>query len=272
MSLPQPAPGPPATAPEGSNVFSPTLQTATQAGSLPSGSTDIWDLGQYSGSTILLGSSTTTGPAYMGGPNRPAPPTKSSTSVSTASASDFAQQFASLSASNPKLFAQQQEELYAAGFYGTTPPKFGVYTTRDTSAMGDAIQSYARVAGTGAPITWSDYLDQASAAPGGPGGSPGPQPPPLQLTDPAELEQTLQQAGQNALGRKLSPKELGSFVSAFHGKEKAAYENQINGKTSTNPDVSGQALNFVDNNNGVEAQQRLQASYLDSLNKMLGVL
>jgi hypothetical protein len=163
-----------------------------------------------------------------------------------------------------------QKALQAAGLYGSNKPTYGSYTGADHDAMAKALQQYSDVAKTNPNVTLSGYLQGLGAA--GVGGSYAPTPPPLQLTDSETLTQTLQQASQNALGRNLSSKELAHFVSAFHGKEQSAYDARNANKTSTNPEVSGEAMSFVDDNHQGEENQFREASYVDQLNKMLGVL
>lgn len=274
MTNPYPQTPFPTPASSGSSPFTVSAPASTASAQDTSGYSDPYGLGNLGGVTIFLGDiPVSTGPAYMGGPGRPAAPTTTKLSDSAVSATNYVTQFANSSVSNPQSFAALQAALYTAGFYGTSKPRFGVYTTDDAAAMKKAIQSYVGVVNPSDPnpLTFSDYLDHASAQSTANGPST-PAPPPLSLTDPKELEQTLQAAGQNALGRNLSPDELKAFVSSFHGKEKASYNDQIAGKTYTNPDVSGEAVASIAGAHPIEEQQKLQAGYLDKMNQMLGVL
>jgi hypothetical protein len=149
----------------------------------------------------------------------------------------------------------------------------GSYTEADATAMKSALGSYSDQVmsdpNSATPMSWADYLDTAAANGKLTG---GPQRAPLQLTDPATLQHTLQSAAQNALGRNLSKAELNHFVHAFHGQEQDAYDTSGKGQTYTNPDVAGEAMSFVDSGHTAEEHQFQEAGYVDVINKMFGVL
>lgn len=206
-------------------------------------------------------------------------------------AQSWASNFAALSATNPNSFAQTQQELFNAGFYGSTPPsRPGVYGSADKAAFASALQAYLAVIGSAAnsdqsaakPLTFADFIDgaaqsgsaylaqQKAAGIGGSSGG-GSAPAPLNLTDPEQLKATLQSAAQAALHRNLDDSELSTFVSSFHGKEQAAYNSANGGATYTPPDIAGQAAGEITAQHKPEQQQALQASYLDTINSLLGV-
>lgn len=197
----------------------------------------------------------------------------------TQSVDEYARAFAQMSVTNPKAFAQQQLEMYQAGFYGTGPPRFGVFTTDDLGALKGAFSSYSAVVNpkSPTPLTFADYMDHAArqvmanGGPGGGGGGGGVSRAPLQLTDPTALNQTLQSAAQSALGRNLSDAELKTFVNHFHGLERNAYNTAGAGGTYTSPDVTGQAMTEVDKQHSAEEQQKLAAGYEDTIQQLLGV-
>jgi hypothetical protein len=123
-------------------------------------------------------------------------------------------------------------------------------------------------------LTPEQYLAQTLKL-GGAALNAGPTRAPLTInySDPAALRGTLQQAAQAALGRDLSKGELEKFVHAFHGKEAAAQKaNYNNAGSATQPDAGGEAKDFVDQGFTMEEGQRRGATFVDSLNQMLGVL
>lgn len=263
-------------------AYKPQTNTSiTTSASLPSGSNDVYNFGQDLGnSSVFLGTQKTygvNGPDALkaGGSNKPA----SSTSPVVKSANSFMQTWANSSVTDPKFFAQYQMQLFASGFYGNSPPRWGVYTTTDAAAMKKALQSYSGIVNPNDPnpVTFADYLDHAMGqvnANGGFGGGGGATRAPLTIsyTDPAELHETLQTAAQSDLGRNLGPKELALFVKVFHGKEASAQRAAYNGASSaTNPEATGESQDYVAANNTKEAGERSTATYLDSINQLLGV-
>jgi hypothetical protein len=195
-----------------------------------------------------------------------------------ASGNQLMKRFINMS-NNPQKFAQMQKQLYAAGFYHGSKPVPGAFTTADQTAMANAIKDYASVSnsftGPHAPKTLSEYIDAVAgfnqAFGSGSGGGSGRAPLTISYTDPAELHAGLQQAAQNALGRNLNPDELNEFTKVFHSKEAAAQTSAYNGGNSTNPEMTGEAQQFVDQHNSQEEGERLQATFLDQLNSTLGI-
>jgi hypothetical protein len=251
----------------------------------PQGATqDIlgYNLGPLGGLPVYTGTSTTPGSGNIniGAPlyGHPQQSTKPTTQYLSQTAQDYVTKFATLQQSDPAAFAALQAQLYAANAYGSNKPITGVYSADDAAAMNAAIVAYERATAGGvvSKISFTDWLKQQAAlvkAAGGPGGG-GPARAPLviQYTDPAELKEGLNQKAQEELGRNLSDKEVKFFVNFFHGKEAGAQRSAYNGASSvTPPEVTGEAQSFVLDNNDKEVQQRLQATYLDSLNSMLGV-
>jgi hypothetical protein len=178
--------------------------------------------------------------------------------------------------SDKAKFKAYQKQLYSLGLYGNAKPQYGVWNAQtDRAAVENALLGYQQMAtgyqtaGKGV-LTWDEYLKIAKKQGMSVGGS-GPQRAPLNMTDPAQLQQTLQAAAQNALGRNLSSKELAHFVTAFHGKEQSAYDAAGAGKTYTNPDVAGEAMNYVDQHNTTEVAQNRTVGYVDAINQLLGV-
>lgn len=265
------------------SLTAPSATQLTATNTLTSGTYNIvndpYDLKEVGNQLLFLGDKPDVN-AHMGGPGRTgdfAPPKKSG-GISTATASQFMTGFAQESVTNPQAFANQQIELYNAGMYNGSKPRLGVYTPADATAMKYAFTGYIGVFNPKSPnpVSFATYLAHAQAqmkangGVGGGGGAGGGRAP-LSLTDPAELEQTLQSAAQQDLGRNLSKAEVGVFVKAFHGKERSAYNSAGAGGTYTSPSVSGQALDEVDAGHSAEEGQKLTASYMDEISSMLGV-
>jgi hypothetical protein len=266
------------TAPFNPNVPDPSGLVTGSHATLPSGTLDVYGLGQYGDQTLYLGQSTTTtqrrGPRGSGPDGLGVLQNVTTTAPSTKTALQYMRQFASLSVSDPQAYAALQQQLYNAGFYGTSKPRYGIYSGTDAGVLKNAIVGYLGVVNPDNPnpLTFADYLDHASKqGEANASSNPAPARAPLQLTDPKALEQTLQAASQNALHRDLSKDELAHFVSAFHGKEAAAYNSYGAGQTTTSPDQTGEAKSFVEDGHEAEANGARAAGYMDVLNSLLGV-
>jgi hypothetical protein len=246
---------------------------------VPPGQQDVFGTGSFGDTKILLGWQDQThqsGSRYSvdGGPGT-ATTTHATTEI-TQTANQYFQQFANMSLTNKAGFIAMQKQLIAAHAYGNGKPILGVYTTADGNAMSSILAGYVGLVnsnpGGGNALKFSDYLNMVikNGGLGGGGNGGGPTRAPLQLTDPKELEQSLQQAAQNRLGRNLGKDELATFVDAFHAKEKGAYDAAGRGHTVTGPDVSGQALSQLDDRHAAEEGQRNMATNLDALAQLLG--
>lgn len=199
----------------------------------------------------------------------------------------FARQVAALSQTNPAAFQQWQQMLYAGDFY-SGKPRLGVYGAADVKALQAALTAYQQVnaqanaaigqgkAPASQPLAFQEWLNQRISqvkGTGGPGAGSTRAPLTISYTDPAELESAAQSAAQQALGRDLSQNEIHSFIGAFHSKEASAQRGAYNGdKSVTNPEVTGEATNFVTKGNQEEANDRHEATLLDSIGQLLGVL
>jgi hypothetical protein len=251
----------------GSNPGNAGVQTS----GAPAGLVDTFNLGDLSGQQVHLTYTTPNSNLVPLGGGKYGSKPGGFTDQST---DDFMAYFAGLSQSNPKQYAQIQQQLYQAGAYGGSKPSFGVYTTQDATAMKAVLTGYMGLKLT-TPITLPDYIKQIQSAGiknGVLNGAPR-APLTVQYTDPNTLKGTLQSAAQDYLGRNLSDKELNGFVSKFHGQEKTAQTAAYNNKPGeTPPEASGDAQALLENVHTPEHQQKLAANYLDSINQMLGVL
>jgi hypothetical protein len=201
------------------------------------------------------------------------------TKTNVTNSTDYINYLISLQTSNPTLYKQYQKELYQAGYYGNSKPAYGTYTGMDGRAFSNFIQDYGAkngslIANNLNEITPEQYLAQTIKLGGGAlNAGPAKQPLTINYTDPAALKEVLQSAAQKNLGRDLSPKELAGFISEFHGKEAAAAKaNYNNASSATQPEATGEAQSFIDQGFTMEEGQRRGATFVDSLNQMLGVL
>lgn len=182
--------------------------------------------------------------------------------------------FAALQAKNPNAWASVQSELYLAGFY-SSQPTYGAMASKDASALKDAFEKFAAAQQSGVDISFSEWLQQNSAAgraAGGPNGGSsssggGSTRAPLQLTSSATLDQYANNAGQNELGRALTAGEQQSFVNKYHGEETAQY----NGGPQAAGAPDAEATGFVDSTDNSEMQTHMQADYAEKMLSMLGV-
>src|SRR4051812_26082263 len=129
---------PPGTAPQGG--FNPTIpvpgesggSSSSAPGTLPDGRFDYLGVGKDLYNKILyLGESPATtspvtahgGQDLVAGKVATTPP-----SIQTTDVYSYVQKWAGTSVSDPGFYAQVQKQLYDAGFYGSTAPKWGVFT------------------------------------------------------------------------------------------------------------------------------------------------
>lgn len=93
--------------------------------------------------------------------------------VQTATAEQLMKEYSLLAMGNQQsrqVWANVQQQLLVSGFYGqsanTDLVKLGTWTNNDANAMLQAMRSYQQVAGedgSGAPITFAEYLDQTAS-------------------------------------------------------------------------------------------------------------
>lgn len=92
--------------------------------------------------------------------------------VQAATAEQLMREYSLLAMGNQQsrqTWANVQQQLLVAGFYGqsanTDLVKLGTWTNNDANALVQAMRSYQQVAGedgSGAPITFAEYLDQTA--------------------------------------------------------------------------------------------------------------
>jgi hypothetical protein len=190
----------------------------------------------------------------------------------------YMQYLISLQQTDPSQYRAIQEQLYQSGAYGRTKPVLGSYSTTDGAVIQKALGEYTTWLSSvtqfgGKPETFQWFLKNQKSLGLGPnsGGGGGKAPLTISYTDPAELHAALQNAAQSALGRNLNSEELAKFVAVFHRKEASAQETAYhNGRSTTNPEVTGESYDFVQGNNTKEANQRHEATLLDALNSLVG--
>lgn len=191
--------------------------------------------------------------------------------------------------SDRQTWANVQRQLLTIGAYGNSGNanlyRPGVWTSNDAQALITAMRSYQQVSGVGSagtPLTFSEWLDQASGMsaangydhPGGPGSST-PAPTPIALTNPDYLTRYAQMAAQNALGRMLKPDELNAFIDQFHQQEldagtgKNAVKRTDGSYSQIGPsDARSAAVNYVLQNDQQEFGQHEIQGYTNAFLNM----
>lgn len=260
-----------------------TSSTTSKASLLPPGTTDkngddvsgtydIYGLGQISNAQLYMGDADSDYGAQ--GPHG-RQNTRIVSSPTYSSAYGLMQQYAGLAASNPGEYANIQVDLYNAGFL-TSKPNWGVWGPKDGDAVGSAIQAYLQLQQSGSPLSFAEYLAQSSSmgkangfgtgSSAGGGGAASV----IQLTDPKVLEADANSAAQSSIHRNLTAGEQAKFVARQHAAE-AGEQTATGGTVTTAGDPTATALTDIQTNDNPEYQQALQASYIDTINNVLGV-
>lgn len=184
-----------------------------------------------------------------------------------------------LSQTDPSKFAEIQQGLYAAGYYGSaTPAEIGLgrwnQRTKDALVGADgALTNFIEVSKAGGTVdVFGEWLQKQSKLAADDPNSPGnqaskaPYKPPLTLTDPSTLDAASDQAASGLLGHSLDASQQGKFVSEFQNNEQQQYDAQ--GPTGTgvatnnqNPDAL--AREFVARNNLPEYAQHQALGYMN---------
>lgn len=186
---------------------------------------------------------------------------------------------------NPADYVLLQRQLYAAGYFGAkalTSMRWGgdVAGTMEawTALLRDTVQQQT----LGRHVTWQDVLKQTIETTKKAGGVPGSgaQKPAsvFSYTDPAAIAAQAQQAAQAVLGHNLSDDEIKHFVSEFHAAELKYSEEQNAVRLDTTggsynvtqPDLSSQAQEFVEEGHGTEAAGNRMSDYVSALEQMVG--
>lgn len=255
--------------------------TGSTTGYLPNGQYDIYDLGALWNKTLFLGYTKekpepttvdiTSLAAKAAAAREAAAPAVISPVLSTPLA--YMKEFAGWSVTDPQQYAALQQQLYFAGFYGASKPKFGIWSTDDATAMKDAITGYLGVVNTDSPqpLTLNDYLDHASAQ-GRKNDKQEQQAsaPPIQLTDPASIRAAAQAAFEAALGRTATDGELGAFVEQFQASQTTAQQQAVNENTNSfsMPDLTAEAGAYAQESNPKEFARNQRQSYVSALVNM----
>jgi hypothetical protein len=191
-------------------------------------------------------------------------------------------QFQAMSYNDPQRYAMLQQAL-AAGPWGKVNIN-GVFDKSTEDALGQAMLQYVKLSmGTEAAPVWKDpktgkksgglvaYLLNSAAtaqAHGGAGTSIQQSTQPVVLTDPAAVRQAALQAAQEALGQSISGDQLDKFVQSFQSAQTTA-QTQLGG-TIKQPDLSSDAMAFVQKSNPDEFKANQRMSYLDQLVNLFG--
>lgn len=180
-------------------------------------------------------------------------------------------QFAAMSFNDPNSFFALQKAL-ASGPWGTVNPT-GSFDASTEKALGNAMLQYVKLAqGAGVGVSFTDFLLQTGERAqqlGGKGtslGSGGSQQQQVSLADPGAIRQAAQSAAQAALGMGLSNDQLDKFVAQFQASQTAAQTSTAS--SSTNPDLSSQAMAFAQQSDPSAYHQNQRQSFVDTLVNM----
>lgn len=220
---------------------------------------------------------TQTGESVLRGPGGRVEDTNPVTSVTAyrimKSPAQIMAQFAALSQNNPQEYLALQRAL-ASGPWGKVNPT-GAWDASTESALGQALKMYTQLSlGAGVGMSFSDYLiktGQRAQQLGGKGTSLGDGSSSssniIQVTDPAQIREAAQQAAQQALGEGLSEDQLNAFVSQFQAAQGAA-QLAGNGSVVSAPDLTAQAMQYVQSSNPAEYQSNQRQAFEDTLVNM----
>lgn len=179
-------------------------------------------------------------------------------------------------------YEQLQRSLWQAGFYGQTSIDgihVGQWNPQTQDALKNALGSYEQLGKGGKlPLTFSEFLNQNAvmAKDGGENSNPGgagpaaPAPFVSNTTDPAGIRAAVQSAAQQALGMNLSEDQIQTFVTEFQHQQVQAERQSYNNQDSTTPDLSSEAMSFVQETNPRAYKQQNKTAYMDALVNLLG--
>ena len=194
------------------------------------------------------------------------------------SPSELMRSIATMSVSDPKAFLAIQTYL-SSGAWGTVHVN-GVFDKETESALGQAMLDWTKLTRAGdqnpndigIAESFKKYLQTAGTTALNLGNGSGSSQAPFQpsLTDPTQIKADAQNAAQAALGRGLSPAELNAFVDHFHQEQIQSQRAAYNGVGNvTAPDLSSDAMQFVQQNNPKEYKQNQRSNFLDMLANMM---
>jgi len=179
-------------------------------------------------------------------------------------------------------FERLQQELYAAGMYGSTSyndVKVGQWDTTTQTAMKTALEHYEDfIQGAQEPMTFNEFLKQQASTDAdggffsqkgkgiGSAGTGSSSVPQVNLTDPAAIRSAAQAAAQQALGQGLSEDQLNAFVQQFQAAQQSD-QSSLN-PTTTTPDLSSQALAFAEQQSPGEYKDHQIQGYMNTLLNM----
>lgn len=194
-------------------------------------------------------------------------------------------QFQAMSYNDPAKFLAIQNALAQSPFGKVNVN--GVFDPYTEKALGVAMMQYVKLSmGTGAEPVYVDpktgkksggfvaYLlnaAEAAQANGGNGTSAAAtQAPTYQVTDSESIRQSALAAAQQALGQNISGDQLDAFVRKFQAAQISAQQNALPGQTYSMPDLTAQAMAYVQSNNKQAYQENQRTAYLDQLVNLLG--
>lgn len=178
-------------------------------------------------------------------------------------------QFAAMSYNDPAGFLKFQQAL-SAGPWGKVQIN-GAFDSATERAIANAMLQYSKLSkGAGVGVSFSDYLIQTgSQAAALTQEQTKASAPPIQVTDPESIRQAALSAAQQALGESIGEKQLNAFVEKFQANQVEAQKAGA-GQQFSMPDLSSEAMAYVQKANPKEFQQNQRTAFLDQLVNLLG--
>ncbi len=181
-----------------------------------------------------------------------------------------------LSQSNPTEYADMVYQLWQAGYLQGDKEQLitGVFSMEVADAFNALYGEVDLINAGGNDISIFDYLGeriQGRIESGALGEDGNPVPPPRSYTDPETLKASVRAASEDVLGRRLTDEEADRFAAHFRGLEDNAYGLAEADSNYTAPDIGGQAEAFVEDGFSNEAAGQRAGSYVQSLQRMMGL-
>lgn len=248
------------------------------------GKVDLYGIGQDSGTVFPLGTtdygrSRDYGLAAGSDANSPGKSAGGAPGLDTTTTDDYLKALAKLSQTNPTEFMAIQQGLYNSGFYGNVSPGevgFGRWNAKTKDALvgsDGALTNFIELyqSGATAGMTFGEWLGQqaklAAQDPNSPGnGGTAAAVPPLQLTDPASIQEQGNSVSDQFLGHAMSAADAAGLVGDIHGNEQDVYDAQRAGQGGSvvSKDPAAQARAFVIQNDLPEYAAHQAEGYMNA--------
>lgn len=204
---------------------------------------------------------------------------KSTPSYTTDTSSDLLKKLFASSRSDPSGLSNLQQKLFAGGFYQKSARlddiEMGTLDDLTMDAYYSAMQWTARYnqSDPNSDLTVDGLIDERAKLMLGPlrdqlAKQKAAASRTISLADPAGLAQAIDQVASSTVGRKATPDEQRMFVSMFHALQTSA--QSVDGGVAINPDVGGQAEQFMMQHAPVEAKGHAIASTFNNFLQIIG--